>query len=207
MTEKKLSYQEMEKLEQKFYELTHDERINLFLFDLDFKHNRTLLSKDKELINYIFSKQFPCTKICKIRISDLRELTFNLMLQEDLVKTRNDQFRYPAYIPSIKGYRINENGGWLKHLNDLETDRKLNTEQVKSVIKSNTKQIYLALMTISIVTLSGLVDYLNYDINKSIYLNNENTNNLNNELMLYKSKYFDIINNINNIDADSNKNQ
>lgn len=207
MTEKELTYQEMEKLEQKFYELTHDERINLFLFDLDFKHNRTLLPKDKELINHIFSDKFPCTKICKIRISDLRELTFNLMLQEDLVKIINDQYRCPLYIPTIKGYRINENGGWLKYLNDLKTDRILNSNQVKSVIKSNKNQIYLALITVLIVTSSGIIDYQSFKINKSTYLNNENTNNLNNELMLYKSKYFDILNNRNNTEADSNKNQ
>lgn len=114
------SIHEIEHLEQKFNDLLIDGRINLLLrYYLETKYKSEATEEQKKILEYIIdSGLYPrLTEDQKRRKEDLFQETLGIMIEEELIYEYNAHFEI-QYLPTAKGKRINEKGGWIKYLAD-----------------------------------------------------------------------------------------
>ena len=111
---------EPEILEKKFDKLLIDGRINLLLrfYIEENKYKSEITQEQKEILEYVFSDYYPRLNADKKELNpDLLRETLNVMIEENLVYSQ-DAVVEIEYLPTAKGKRINEKGGWLKYLED-----------------------------------------------------------------------------------------
>ncbi len=115
-----------EQMEQQFVDLKIDGRIDLILMyycEHKYKTNYTLW--ENRIIEYVFSTK-----------GALLNETLYIMVQEGLVSVIGD-FE-PKYRPTAKGYRINELGGWKKHIENEKRKEFLSEQQMTATIEATT---------------------------------------------------------------------
>lgn len=163
-----------ERLEKAFEELGIDGRIHLMLmFYTESKYKHINSTEQEEIIEYVLhSHKYPRLNEDKHgRRYDFVEETFDIMLEEQLIIASED-FMKPSYIPTAKGYRINERGGWLAYVKKgkedeekAEADRILAREVNKSVKWTNKNQVRILWFTLAV---SLFTLYIQWNTNKQL---------------------------------------
>jgi hypothetical protein len=167
--------EESNKLVNKFYEMGVDGRIDLILmFHVDNKYKSKITNEQNELLKYVLSKFYPRFILSESGKSelepDLTLETFDIMQQEELIKLEVNYNPRWGYVPTAKGHRINEKGGWLKHIANEETDRQAQRDLTRSVKMTNNIQIASAITTFFIISGGLTVAILDYSVNKQLLL-------------------------------------
>jgi hypothetical protein len=170
-----------DKYVKSFTDMGIDGRIDLLLmFYADNKYKHKITTEQHEILQYVFSGYYPRLtpeSNKKHREPRLTQETLEIMEAEGLIQVVSEM---PAieYAPTSKGYRINEKGGWLKHLerekiiaDNKEADRVLAASVSESVKWTNKVQIVSAITTVAIIGLTLSAQYQNNAIqNESLML-------------------------------------
>jgi len=128
----------LDRISKKFADLGIDGRIDLLLMHYaDKKYKSSITDEQKEILEYIFSGYYPrlVEDEGQSHIEDILERqhheehnykseTLSIMVEEKLVTTY-EKLGCVAYTPTALGHRINEHGGWRKHVKRLERDKSL----------------------------------------------------------------------------------
>ena len=160
-----------------FSDLGIDGRIDLLLMHYanEYKYKPKTTDEQKEILSYIFSNFYPRLEKGGEdgREVDLGRDTLSIMEAENLIYSFKD-LGCINYKPTAKGSRINERGGWLKHIEkenkkeqQRESDKQLTREVGKSSKRTNRVQIIAAIMTIGIIGFGAYVSYQNLNISRA----------------------------------------
>jgi hypothetical protein len=166
-----------ETLVNKFIDLGIDGRIDLLLmFYADNKYRNKITEEQKEILDYIFSDYYPRLieepgqeniedieqrRYC--REDDFKSETLQIMVEEKLV-IDFIEMGFRNYSPTALGHRINERGGWLKHIEREEANRALTASLSNSVIKTNWFQRINVVVTIIIIVYGLYISIQNYHL-------------------------------------------
>lgn len=169
-----------DKIVKQFSDLGIDGRIDIVLmFHADSKYKSKITVEQTSILAYIFSTYYPrLEKGGKDgREPDLGEETLNIMLEEELITSQMEGSPFFEYVPTAKGYRINEQGGYLKFKvkenkkeQDAIADRALTRAVGKASKLTNRVQLVSIALTIIIIGYGAWLQTKNFDLTKE---NNE----------------------------------
>jgi len=191
--EKLFPREESNRLGNNFHELGIDGRIDLLLmYYAENSYNPKLTVEQREVINYIFSPIYPRVSLNAMgREPNLRYETLSIMLEENLIRSTGKDETSREFVPTSKGYRINEQGGWLKYREseglkeqEINNDRILTREVGNSSKRTNNVQIISAVGTLLII---GYGVYLQRENNQLTKYNQDSDKEKSQQLLLQQN--------------------
>ena len=126
-------------IEQQFFDLKVDGRIDfLLMFYCDQKYKHLISPNQRIMLKYLFSDYYPIVDGSNdFEDGSLLDETLRIMEEDKLITRVLYEAEGWVSKPTSLGYRINERGGWLKHLNEAAAKENLLSDQVKSTIAAN----------------------------------------------------------------------
>jgi hypothetical protein len=161
-----------DRISKKFADLGIDGRIDLLLMHYaDNKYKSSTTEEQQQILEYIFSGYYPrlIEDDGQSHIEDIiarqyheehdyKIETLSIMVEEKLV-TSFIKMGCVAYFPTALGHRINERGGWIKHVKREERDKSL-------VVKASKTSIAAAVSTFLILIFTSIVTYVDTNVHK-----------------------------------------
>jgi hypothetical protein len=149
-----------DKISKQFAGLGIDGRIDLLLmYYADKKYRSKISSKQNEILEYVFSNYYP--RLIEdegqshIKDKDLKKHhrehdflneTLDIMVEENLVSTC-EVLGATKYSPTALGHRINERGGWKKHVKREKNNKAIVSTASKTAIISSILTVIIIAFT------------------------------------------------------------